>query len=218
MKVNFPDAQCVVVCETISRKENYRFYQHRAAMVSAATRQYPRTLRNCHYREYRCSQSANYRASDEKHPDPRKQRNRQSMELFHCEGTIKFVFRPLPEFVLDDMPIAENCPLRRGELLFEFKHKLQHPGRVNIIIPEAIRAWLMTSQHATPREAFRDLRRMVERGEFPDIAGHLITPHNVTYHWTLALQTRIGTKGDPWMCAFDYLNRKPNVSVSNAMC
>jgi len=209
MKIDFPDEQCVVVCETISRMDNYRFTQHRAMLVPKQTRQLPRTLQNCHYREYRCSQRSR-RIRTEKHPNPRQRRNRLSMATFECEGTIKFVFRPSPN---DDSPLHPECHIPKGALLVLYQHKLQHPGRQNVIIPDAIREWLLKSVHASPRDAFRALCRFVEVGQFPNIASHLITLHNVTYHWTLALQARIQTKGDPWQCAFDYLRSKHDVSV-----
>jgi hypothetical protein len=212
MKIDFQDAQCVVVCETISRMENYRFIQRRAMLVPEKARQFPRTLRNCYYREYRCSQR-HRRIPTVKHPNPRQRRNRPSMATFDCEGIIKFVYRPSPKVMDVDSPLHPECQLPENALLVVYQHKLQHPGHENIVIPDAIREWLLKSVHASPRDAFRALCRLVEAGEFPNIAAHLITPHNVTYHWTLALQARIQTKGDPWQCAFDYVRSKHYVSV-----
>jgi hypothetical protein len=64
-----------------------------------------------------------------------------------------------------------------------------------------------------PRDCFKALRKFVEQGAFPSIPIHLITPYNTTYCWTVALETRLGTKGDPWLNVYDYLRRKDIVSV-----
>jgi hypothetical protein len=79
-------------------------------------------------------------------------------------------------------------------------------------MPEQIKRWIANSFFASPRETFVALTKLIDRGEFKGIPVHLITPYNTSYWWTVALENRIGTKGDAWLNALDYLERQPLVN------
>jgi hypothetical protein len=80
-------------------------------------------------------------------------------------------------------------------------------------MPDAIKKWIMESFHKSPRETFRELRKLVEQLAFPGVPLHLITPFNTTYWWTVAIETRLGVKGNPWLNAIEYLHRDSTVRI-----
>jgi hypothetical protein len=210
IKVGHGDALCIAICETIGRPKNYRFYAHRAHLLGDQTRDFPRTLQNCQYREFRCSQRTPRTPS--KIPDPTRQRNRASMQTFNCGGIIKLVFLSSIEDRLGKT-LHPHCPLFPGAIIVQYEHSIEHEGRQNVALPEAIRTWIMESFHKSPAETFRALRHLMTQGRFPDVPLHLVTPYNTTYWWTVALETRMGTRGDPWVNVVDYLQRNPHVSI-----
>lgn len=132
------------------------------------------------------------------------------MKRFPCLGSLKFVFRSDAE-ERAGKSLHPDCPLQEGELLVQYRHDMEHEGRENFPMPEQIKKWIMDSHYTSSRETLRALRTMVAQGSFPGIPLHLITPFNVSYWWTMALEKRIGTKGNPWLTALDYLQRAPKV-------
>jgi hypothetical protein len=211
MQIGPLETHCLAVCETIARPNNYRFYLHRSHLLGDQIRDLPRTLKDCWYREYRCSQRECHRPSV-KVPDPSRQRNRVPMQRYPCNGIIKLVFRSDHD-ERDGRDLHPECPLHTGAILVEFHHSEDHPGRENVAIPDTFKRWIMDSFHISPRDTFRALRQLIDQGAFRDIPAHLITPYNTTYWWTVALETRIGSKGDPWLNVMDYLMRNPDVLI-----
>ena len=212
------EGQCVAVCEAVGRPQNYRFYKSRAHLLSENLREFPIYFQNCSYREYRCSQRLRHRTSPTKISDPSKRRNRRSMKMFSCGGSLRFVFRSDED--TRGKPLHPNCPLLPGQLLVVYRHDVKHEGRENVMLPDQIKQWIADSHFTSPRETFQALTKLIDRGEFQGIPTHLITPWNTSYWWAVSLETRLGTNGDKWLAAHEYLQRQPlvNLRILDAFC
>lgn len=73
--------------------------------------------------QYDCAQSEHNHRVHDKHEDPKKQRNRETMRHFNCHGTLKVV-------------------VGQTKMAVRYRHSLPHVAYVCIDVPEDVKAMI----------------------------------------------------------------------------
>lgn len=208
LKASDPGTLCTIVSSVIGRPLEYQFYHKRNHQISDQTTSWSSYLRGCQHREYHCSQRDNHRAPL---PESLRQRNRPSMTTFDCHGSIQYIFAPTAP---TEFALHPQCPLQPGKgMILWYQHPApEHPGRSRPPMSAEIKAFIEKGNFQTPRKAFHAILEESRKNQFPFTPIHHLSPMNVHYWWTVAVQKQHQYNStDPWQNAYQYLRARSEV-------